>query len=87
MHFAFQQQRIGAQVNEFFTGDDALNNLWHFIVYQWLATGNRYNRCAAFVNGCQTVYNTQTTVQRFLRVINLAASGTLQVATKQGFQH
>jgi hypothetical protein len=52
-----------------------------------LAAGNGYDGDAAFIDGVHALIVTQALVQDFIRVIDLAATGTGQVAAEERFEH
>ena len=58
----FQEQRIGAEIDEFFAADKAPDDPVHFLVDQRLAARDRDHRGAAFINGGHAVIITQALV-------------------------
>src|SRR5439155_19396159 len=46
----FEQQRVGAEIDEALALDDAFDDLADLLVQQRLTAGNRYDRGAAFVD-------------------------------------
>ena len=87
IEFLFEQQRIGAQIYVFFAFDEFLDDLAHFLVQQWFATGNRDHRRAAFLDRLDTFGDRHAAVQNFVGIIDLAAAGAGEVAAEQGLQH
>ena len=87
VEFAAQQQRVGAQVDEALLGDQALDDRFHVVVDQRFAAGDGDDRRAAFLRRVQAVLDAQAPVEDFLRIGDLAASGTGQIALEQRFEH
>ena len=56
-------------------------------MYQRLATGNAHHRCAAFVNGLESVFHAHPLAQHIVRVGDLAATRACEIALEQRFQH
>ncbi len=83
----FQQQRVGAEVNEPLARDQRGDDLADALVQQGLATRNRDHRRAALLDRRDAVIDREPPVQDFVRIVDLAATRTGQVAAKQGLQH
>jgi hypothetical protein len=56
-------------------------------VDQGFSSGNRHDRRTAFIGCGKTLSHTQSAIQSVFRIIDLAATGALQVAAEQGLQH
>src|ERR1039457_5649246 len=82
-----EQNRVGAQIYKFFARNDAGDDLRHFPVNQRFPAGNGHHRRAAFVDRAQRIFDADALLQDFLRVIDLAASGTGQIVLEQRLQH
>src|SRR3989442_1995369 len=70
-----EQQRVGAEVDEFFAGDDALDDLLDLTVQQRLATGNDDDRRAAFIDRLEAFADAEALVEDRVGIIDLAAAG------------
>ena len=81
------RMRVGAQIDEFLARDDAGDDLRHFLVNQRLAAGNGDDGRAAFVDRAQCVLDAHSLLQDLLRIVDLAAAGTGEIALEQRFQH
>src|ERR1700730_9888013 len=82
-----QQNCVGAQVDEFLARDDASDDLRHLLVDQRLTTRDGHHRCATFIHCMQRVFDAHPLLQRFLRIVDLAATGAREVALEQRLQH
>ena len=78
----FQQQGVGAQINAAALIQQPLDDLFHILVEQGLATGDADHRSAAFTGGFQAIGNRQSGIQNLVRVIDLAATGTRQITAE-----
>ena len=82
-----QQQRIGAQIDEFLARNDCGDDFGHFLVNEWLTAGNGHDGRAAFVNGIECVRDTHPLLQDLLWIVDLAAAGAGEVALEKRLQH
>jgi hypothetical protein len=87
MQLLLQEQRIGAQRDEFLARDDALDDLADFLVDQRFAARNGDHRRAALVDGVETLLHRQALVQDSVGIIDLAATDAGEIAAEQRFQH
>src|SRR5581483_756862 len=82
-----QQDRIRTQVDELLARHDPRDDLRHLLVDERLATGYGDHRRAAFIDGAQRVLDADPLLQDLLRIVDLAAAGTRQVALEQRLEH
>ena len=82
-----QQQGIGAEVDEALALDQLRHDAADVLVDQRLATRDRDHRRAAFLHRPDTILDGQALVQDGIRVVDLAAARTGQIAAKQRLQH
>jgi hypothetical protein len=82
-----EQNRIGAEIDEFAASDDAGDDLRHLLVNQRLSAGNGHDGRAAFVDRPQRVFDADPLLQDFLRVVDFPATGAGEIALEQRFQH
>ena len=83
-----QQQRVGAEIDEFLARDDALRRSSAISrVQQRLAAGDRDHRRAAFVDRLQALRDRQALVQDRIGIVDLAAAGAGEIAAEQRLQH
>jgi hypothetical protein len=83
----FEQQRVGAEINIFLARDQAFDNFVDFWMHQRFAAGDGDHGGSALIDGFEAIFRGQVGFQDVGRVLNLAASGTSQVAPKQRLQH
>ncbi len=83
----FEQQGVGAEIDELLPLQDAAHDLRQLLVQQGLAAGDGDDRGAAFVDGVECVLDRQALVQDLVRVVDLAAAGAGQVAAEQRLEH
>ena len=76
-----QKHRVGAEVDELLARHDARNDLADLLVDERLAAGDGDDGRAALVHRLQALLNAQALIQDFVRVVDLAAAGTGQIAT------
>src|SRR5262249_15127026 len=86
-HALFHQERVGAQIHELATLNDALDDLVQLLVQKRLAAGDRYDRRAAFVDRAKRVLDRHALLQNLVRVIDLAAAGAGEIAPEQRLEH
>src|SRR5690606_8341555 len=59
----------------------------HLLVNQRLAARDRDDRCAALVDGAQRVLDAHALSQDLVRIVDLSAAGTSQIALEQRLKH
>jgi len=82
-----QQQRIGAQRDEFLARHEAAHDLADLLVDQRLAAGNRHHRRAAFIGRVPAFLRRHAAIEDRIGIVDLAAADAGEVATEQGFEH
>ncbi len=82
-----QQDRVRAQVNELPARDDSGDDLRQLLMDQRFTARDRDHRCAALVHRAQRVLDAHSLPQDVLRMVDLAAAGTGQVALEERLQH
>ena len=87
MQLLFQEQRIGAQRNEFLARHDAFDDVADLLVDQRLAARNGDHRRAAFVDGVEAFLDRKALVEDSVGIIDLAATETREIAAEQRFEH
>ena len=83
----FQQQRVGAQRDEFLARDDAFDDLADLLVDQRLAARNGDHRRAALVDRVEAFLHRQALVEDRVGIIDLAAADAGEIAAEQRLQH
>ena len=87
MQLFLQQQRIGAEVNIFFAGHQAVDDLVNLRMHEGFAARNRNHRGSALIDCFEAVFHGEIFFQDVGRVLNFAASGAGQIATEERLQH
>ena len=82
-----QQQRVGAQDDEFLLGQIALHDLRHIAVQQRLAPGDRHRWRAAIIDRLHALFDRQAAVENRVGIVDLAAAGAGQIAAQQRLEH
>src|SRR6185437_7822991 len=82
-----EQQRVGAEIDEFLALDDAFNDLLDLAMEQGLAAGDRDNGCAAFIDRFEALLNAEALIEDRIGIIDLAATGASEVAAEQRLEH
>ena len=82
-----EQQRVGAQRDEFLARHDALDDLADLLVDQRLAAGDRDHRRAALVDRVEALLHRQALVEDRVRIVDLAAADAGEIAAEQRLQH
>src|SRR6516162_2994039 len=82
-----EQQRIGAEVDEFLARDQARDDLIDVAVEQRLATGEHDDRGPTFIDGIEALVDAQALIEDGVGIVDLATAGAGEVAAKQRFQH
>ena len=83
----FEQQRIGAEVNEFLAGHQTSGNLANLRMQQGFAAGNGDNRGAALLGRCEALLWRQLFPENVSGILNFPAASTGEVTAEQWFQH
>ena len=81
------QQGVGADGHELALRERAFHDLRELLVQQRLAAGEHDDRRAALVDRANAVLDRQPLIQDLVRVVDLAASRTREVAAKQRLEH
>src|SRR5665647_2599208 len=87
MQLLLEQQRVGAKRDKLLTRDDAFDDLTDLAMDERLAAGNRHHRRAAFIDRVETLLDRQTLVEDWVRIVDLAAADTGEIAAEQRLQH
>src|SRR5262249_20228004 len=82
-----EQQRVGAERDELLARDEAAHDLADLLVDQRLAAGDRHHRRTAFVGCVPALLGRHTAIEDGIRIVDLAAADTGEIATEQRFQH
>ena len=82
-----EEQGVGAEIDKFLLGHDKRGDLIDVAVQQRLAAGENHDRGAALVDRVETLFGAQALIEDRVRVVDLAAAGTGEVAAKQRLQH
>src|SRR5271169_753045 len=83
----FEQQRVGAQVDEFLALDDVSGDLADVAMQQRLTAGQNHDWGAAFIDRFQTFGNAQALIENRIGIVDFAAAGAGEVAPEQRFEH
>src|SRR5580765_4975454 len=84
---AREQDGVGAEVDEFLSGNDASDNLRQLAVHERLAAGDGHDRRIAFIDRPQRVGYAHALLQYLFWVIDLAAAGAGEIALEQRLEH
>jgi hypothetical protein len=87
MQLLFEQQRVGAEVDEALARDQRGDDLADLFVQQGLAARDRDHRRAALLDRVDAVRDREPLVQDLVRIVDLAAAGAGEVAAEQGLEH
>src|SRR6202008_768595 len=82
-----QQQRVGAERDEFFARNQAAHDLADLLVDQRLAAGDRDHRRAAFVGGIPAFLRRHAAIEDRVGIVYLAAADAGEVAAEQRIKH
>src|SRR5262245_58621142 len=82
-----QQQRIGAERDEFLPGHDAFNDLADLLVDERLAARDRDPGGAALVDRVEALLDGEPAIQDRVGIVDLAAAEAGEIAAKQRLQH
>src|SRR6202023_4083795 len=82
-----QEQRIGAQRDEFLARDDAFDDLADLLVNERLAARNGDHRRAALVDRVEAFLHRQAFVEDGVGIIDLAAADAGEIAAEQRLEH
>ena len=78
----FQEQRVGAEIDELLARNDAFHDLHDLLVQQGLAAGNGDDRRAALVHGLEALFRREALIENGIRIVDLAATGASEVAAE-----
>ncbi len=87
IEFAFEEERVGAEVYVFFHLHQALDDLVNLLVDKRLATGDRDHGCAAFLGRGPALLRGEAFVEDVVGVLDFAAAGAGEVAAEERLEH
>jgi len=87
VHLLVQEQAVRAHDDIALLCDEACNDLGHVTMDKGFAAGDRHDGCTAFNGRAQAIFNRKTLVEDRCRIIDLAATGASQIATKERLKH
>jgi len=73
--FFFQQQGVGAEIDVFFAGDEAIDDFVDLGMHERLAARNGHHWCTALVHGLEALFRAEFGLQDVRGILNLAAAG------------
>jgi hypothetical protein len=82
-----QQERVGAEIDEALAGHQGRRDLADLLVNQRLAPRDRDHRRAAVLDRLDALGDRKAPVQDLLRIVDLAAARTGEIAAEQRLQH
>src|SRR5262245_2478940 len=82
-----EEQGVSAEINEFPLGDDKPGNLVDLAVQQRLAAGENHDRGATLIDSVEALFDAEALIEDRVGVVDLATTGTGEVAAKQRLQH
>ena len=80
--FSLHQNRIGAEIHIPLLRDQPTDNRGHLGMDHRFATGNTDDRGATLLRRRQALLRRESLIQHMIRVLNLSAAGTGQIATE-----
>ena len=87
MNLFLEEQGVGAEIHKFLLRHDKRGDLIDVAVQQRLAAGQNHDRGATLIDGIEARFDAQALVEDRVRVVDLPAAGTGEVAAKQRLQH
>src|SRR5262245_57918235 len=87
MQLLLEQQRVGAERHELLLRYDALDDLGHLAMDQWLAARDCHHGRAAFIDGVQAFLDSQPAIEDRIGIVDLAAADAGEIAAEQRLQH
>src|SRR5271166_6388565 len=82
-----EEEGIGAEVDVFLSGHQSFNDLCDLGMHQRFAAGNGDHRRAALVHRTEALFRRKVLLEHVCWILDLAATGTRQVAAEQRLQH
>jgi hypothetical protein len=83
----FQEQGVGAEIDVFFPGDEAGDDLFDLRVEQGLAPGDADHGGLAFLDGLEALLGGEIFLENVGGVLDFSAASACKIAAKEGFQH
>jgi len=87
VEFAFEEEGVGAEVDVFFAGDEALDDFVDLRVDEGFAPGNGDHGGAAFVGRGPALFGGEALAEDVVGVLDFAATGAGEVATEERLEH
>ena len=87
VEFAFEEESVGAEINIFFPGDEALDNFIDLGVDEGFPAGNGDHGGTAFIGGGPALFRGEALAKDVVGVLDFAATGAGKVATEEGLEH
>src|SRR2546428_244676 len=87
MNLFLEEQGVGADIDKFLLGHDKRGDLIDVAVQQRLAASENHDRGTTLIDGIEALFDAQALIEDRVRVVDLAAASTGEVAAKQRLQH
>jgi len=83
----FEQQRVGAELDVFFSGDEAGDDLVDLRMQQRLAAGDADHGGFAFLDGFEALLGCQVFLENVGGVLDFSAAGAGEIAAEEWLEH
>jgi hypothetical protein len=87
VELAFEEEGVGAEVDIFFAGDEAFDDLVDLRVDQGFATGNGDHGGATLIGGGPALFRGEALAENVVGILDFAATGAGKVATEERLEH
>src|SRR5581483_9899539 len=87
IELALEQNRIGAEIDVLFSGDQTADDFGHFRVDERLPARDADHRGAAFVRRRPALLRRQPLIEHVIRILDFSASCAREVAAEKRLQH
>jgi hypothetical protein len=85
--FFLEEEGVGAEVDVFFTLDEAFDDFFDVRVKQRFTAGDGDHGSAAFIDGFEALLGGELLFEDVGGVLDFAAAGTGEVAAEEGLEH
>src|SRR5262249_44728365 len=82
-----ERECVRTEIDEALALDEPARELRDLRMKEWLAARDADDGCSAFVGRCEALVDRQMTLQKRLRILDLAAARAREVAAKQRLEH
>jgi hypothetical protein len=87
VELAFEKEGVGAEIDVFFAGDEALDDFIDLRMNEGFAAGDGNHGGTALVSRRPALFRSEAFAENVIGILDFTAAGAGEVATKEGLEH